>query len=244
MYNKFKINFNEVRDKEKLNILTTFITNLLKAEKRVIHLIIEGSDNKFLDNIRDSDYKYFSKVRLYKNCVKLKSMLDVDANSYIDEIDDTQNQNELISLSKILYLNKLDGFNASNLRYNSICDLKFNNNIINVELNGKIIGNSIDGFNEEEYENIKYIGLNGACGFCLNPLCDMKNIDKNSPFKNCIDESYCERNIRLLKNVPKEVQEVTKQEMMFLLELLSEMRNSANIQEAILLEKFFTEGKK
>lgn len=210
-----------------------FIDSLSKTFS-ASHVIIEDDvDGSFTSQITSST-SYDTKMRLYNRIIAISKGQEVSTLDYINDVGEEYDQFCL----DMLYTCKIDGFSGIRLKANSIFKLEAKDNgIMMIDPTGKEVGSSFEGINEDMYTE-ESIGLNGLCQKCLNPLCSMYN-KETSFIKHMANSDMCSRNTKLLSEVSKEAKEVEKQQFIYLMEVLTEVKQNSDINTAAVLEKIF-----
>lgn len=208
----FKYNIDDVLSK---------IKNI-SIDRDSIHLIVDEASIDELDVISKSN-ELSGKFRVYRgfiDIIKSDAVLN-DSTLYIRNIS----SDSLLENKILYYIQSIDGWSALFPYKNSLVRLDEN---LNMYVRDDCIGNLTTGIIIDESKlNAKFIGLNGYCYKCLNPLCNHTNLSNSTIINNMVDESECKHKQIVLNDIPMEVQEMTKQQMIYVLEVLTEvMRNS------------------
>lgn len=217
-----------------------FILGALKKiaiSRNCIHLIINGISKKEMDDLNNYE-EYNANFRIYNE----EKVLDKELlNSSIVYISDVT-EDALLENKVLYYYQQIDGYSGRFPFKNSITDI---NEKMELIVQGNKIGDLYNGieYAQQQIEN-KYLGLQGFCYKCLNPLCDHSKYEYNQLVPNMISLEECEHKFKILQDIPMEVREVTKEQMIYILEVLTEIERNSDTCVDVVVNEFFKQKEK
>ncbi|MGL5316350.1 MAG: hypothetical protein ACRC92_24050 [Peptostreptococcaceae bacterium] len=215
----------------------TFIKNL-GATVEGIHLVINELTPEELHDVMGHAL-FINKIKVYNRAVVLDDNSYCDDMTYISGLEANITNQEFIDA---FYINRMYGYRGTKLLLGTLYDLEFNGDMLVATINGKEVANDsvgvYDSFNM--YED-RFISVGGLCKKCRNPMCDMMDEAKIIPFM--VNHKSCVKNKNILEKVSKEVHEVRREEFVYLMEVLCDMRDASDVTANKVLEHLMNANK-
>lgn len=224
-YKLFKNEINDILDKIKINGSRIGRFNIIFKNMNNDDYHEMMDNNEFINK---SIFNIYNKVIDYVTEDNIEEALDT--RSYIKDVScDVVNP---LVLAK-WYLQQIHTFSGLRPLSSSLVELKEDKKFYLV-INNEIVGDLDEGEYITEYHiQNKFFSKKGFCNKCLNPFCNMY---KRGCIKYMIDPKECEVKTKLLEYVPEEVKEVSQEQYIYLLEVLSEVMNNSNTVAGLVLK--------
>lgn len=200
----------------------------------VIHLVIDGLTPEEMVDVKDNEsFIKIKKIKLYNKAVVLSDDSKYDTLSYVKGLSDDITKQEFID---IFYMMRMEGYRGTKLLLNTLYNIEvIDSEEIRILTNEEIVAdNKVGIFNDFNMYEDRFISVNGLCKKCRNPLCDMTDEAKIIPFM--VNHKSCVKYKNLLEKVSKEVSEVRREEFVYLLEVLCDMKDTSDFTANRVLE--------